>query len=192
MNLRNSYQSAMPSGFLPIACGCCLAWLFWTGTALRAADEVAVHKSAATKKLMVPPPPPEIPLINGQGEEGLFSTLGMPLEYMSKSDLENLKKRLEGQAERLKRRVDDRDQSLKEQKDRVASFEDLFKEGVVSKRELDRAHKDLSELEDHGADLQAHLEDTQTDIDRVRKRLAVLEKKAAPKTAAKAAVGKRR
>lgn len=121
--------------------------------------------------------------MGAHGEESLYSTMGMPLEYMSRTDLEAMEKRLETQEEHLKRRAADREQSLKEQQDRVASFEELYKEGVVSRKELERAHRDLSDLQDHGSELQTRAEDTQSDIERVKKQLAVLDKKAAVKAA---------
>lgn len=128
---------------------------------------------------MVPPPPPEIPLI-GSGDEHIISTLGVPLDYMSKADLLNLQTRLQQSVTKLQRQVDDRNESMTSTRERATQFEQLFREGVVSKRELERARKEFAEMEDGGAELDIRLQDAKTDLQRVNKQLEVVAKKSPP------------
>lgn len=151
-----------------------------------AADKTVHEKTASThektasvrpKKMMVPPPPPEIPILGGSADERLLSTLGVPLDYMSKTDLQNMQTRLQTSLNKLQKEVDERNQGLTEKRNRATQFEDLYKEGVVSKRELEGAKKDLADSEDQGTDLDLRLKDVQTDLTRVEKQIALVQKR---------------
>jgi hypothetical protein len=141
----------------------------------------------APKKMMVPPPPPDIPLMTGSSDEHLLSTLGVPLDYLHKNDLLKMQTRLQASETKLQKEVNDRHQTLKEKRERATQFEDLYKEGVVSKHELEVARRELSEMEESGPDLDSRLKDVQSDLARVNKQLEAAQKKADKAAATKTA-----
>jgi hypothetical protein len=127
------------------------------------------------KKLMVPPPPPETAFI-GVGSDGrLLSTLGVPLDYMSKTDLLTMQDRLKTNEAQLSKEANERADTLKQKRERAEQFEDLFKEGVVSKRELESARKELAELNEKGPEVDLRLKDIRVDLERVKKQIAIVD-----------------
>jgi hypothetical protein len=146
------------------------------------AKKPAAAPAPVRQKMMVPPPPPHIPMVRtGEGIE--FSTIGVPLDLMGTADLQNMKKRLEQSLETLSKRAEERDINLKEARERVEQFDQLFVEGVVSKRDVRNAKKDLAEIEGKDADIDQRLSDVKSDLARVEKRLKALSPKVAPKSA---------
>jgi hypothetical protein len=153
------------------------------GKAAPAGANGGPQKSLAARtqhKIMVPPPPPEIPLVGGEGER-LFSTLGVPLQYLSRSDLANMESRLVANRDKLEKEKSDREHELQEKQTRADKFEELYKEGVVSRRELENAKKELCELKDKSPDLEQRLQDVEDDLSRVRKQMASIDKRNNPK-----------
>jgi hypothetical protein len=151
-----------------------------------AAAKATAEKSP--KKLLVPPPPPETALLGGAGDGRLLSTLGVPLDYMSKTDLLSMQERLKTNEAQLSKEADDRADTLKQKRERAAQFEELFKEGVVSKRELENARKELAELNEKGPEVDLRLKDIRVDLERVKKQIAIVEahaEKPKPKRKAK-------
>lgn len=70
--------------------------------------------------------------------------MGIPVELMSRKDLEDRSKDLSERAAGLKADLEDRERQVEEKKERAVLFETLFKEGVVSRRELENAGKEAS------------------------------------------------
>jgi hypothetical protein len=131
-----------------------------------------------TKRLMVPPPPPEIPLVSGDGH--VLSTLGVPLDYMSKTDLVVMQNRLQSDETKLSKEADGRANTLKQKKERAEQFEELFKDGVVSKRELENAKKEYAELNEKGPELDLQLNDVRVNLERVKKQIALIDSRQTP------------
>lgn len=109
-----------------------------------------------------------------------FSTGGMPLDLMSATDLQRVKGRLEQSLSQLSKKAEERNIELTEARNRVQQFESLFTEGVVSKRDLSNARKELSNLEGTDSDLDQRIADIKSDMARVDKRLKTLEAKKSP------------
>lgn len=137
--------------------------------------------TAPSRRMMVPPPPPHIPLIGTQMEQKTFSTLGVPLDYLSKSDLDKMKVRLESSVAKLKLEKEEHDKIKKEKFDRLMQFETLHKEGVVSRRELETAKRELKTMQVEDDDIGLRLDDAETDLSRVNQQLKLLEKRAPKK-----------
>ena len=147
-----------------------------SATCKPAHNDVAVAKSkhGPSRKMMVPPPPPEMPFVGRT--EGQSLTAGIPLDYMSKADLERLKVRLETQVAKLNKEKTDHDTGLKEKKERRDQFESLYKEGVVSRRELESARRELDDEQQIGSDFGDRFKDASIDLQRVKKQLSSMEK----------------
>jgi hypothetical protein len=142
----------------------------------------APAKSAqkARPKIMVPPPPPEIPLVTGRDGALAFSTYGVPIDLMQAKDLEKLKSRLQQRLEILTKKADERTADISDGKQRVVQFEQLFTEGVVSKKDLRNAKRDLETLENTDPDIDQQVSDVKSDLARVEKRLKTLTAKKGP------------
>ena len=146
--------------------------------AAKSKDAVAVkHKSVTTPshRMLVPPPPPEMPFVGADERQSL--TAGMPLDYLSKSDLERMKMRLETQVSKLNKEKSDHEFGLKDKQERLEQFESLYKEGVVSRRELESARREFADEQLTGSDLGDRFKDATLDLDRVKKQLSSLEKR---------------
>lgn len=130
---------------------------------------------APGRKVMVPPPPPDIPLI-GRSAGMEFSTIGVPLDFMAKPDLERMKTRLEQSLTQLTSRAEERRTTIADLKARLTQFESLYTEGVVSKKDLKGVRKELAEAQETDVDVDQRLSDVKSDLARVCKRLKALDK----------------
>jgi hypothetical protein len=97
-----------------------------------------VHKQAPVQRGLIPPPPPSVPI------GGSFLFMGSPT-FMTPNDLKKHRADLCQQLAEMKRTVEDTDKRITERKDRAKLFEGLYKEGVVSKRELETAQDSVNQ-----------------------------------------------
>ena len=109
--------------------------------------------------------------------------MGMPLDLMSAADLQRVRTRLQQSLDQLTKKATERNTTIAEAKTRVEQFEQLYTEGVVSKKDLKVAHKELDEATDTDADIDQRLADVKSDLARVDKRLKTLASKKTPPTA---------
>jgi chromosome segregation ATPase len=110
-----------------------------------------------------------------------FSTIGVPLDFMAKPDLERMKTRLEQSLSQLTKQSEERRATIAEFQERLAQFESLYTEGVVSKKDLAGVKKELAEAQRTDVDVDQRLADVKSDLARVDKRLKALDKPAASK-----------
>lgn len=146
-----------------------------TGTNAQLAPQAkptAKAKPPVRVKMMVPPPPPNVPTISAlmQSHESLLN--GVILDYLSKADLERLRTRLQDSLSKEKKSLSEHEASMEEKKRRATQFESLFKEGVVSRKELEAARKDFSEVDTKDKELSLRVSEVQDDLTRVEKQLA--------------------
>jgi hypothetical protein len=132
------------------------------------------HTEIKRGRIMIPPPPPEIPLLSPESLHDSFSS-GLPVEYLSKPDLERMQAKIENELDRLQKSHDEKKQDYDEQKQKVDSFDALYKEGVVSRKEITTARRDLEEAERQLSSQDSTLKDLAYDLDKVKKQLAVLK-----------------
>lgn len=138
-------------------------------------------RRSVDSRIMVPPPPPEITNFQSIQEPGhSLSTAGVVLDLLSKADLERMKSRVETTLTKVKVDKEEHDRSSKEKTDRVGQFEQLYKEGVVSRRELETARRELRDVEMSTKEISERLADAQTDISRIDSALEHLKKSAKP------------
>ena len=110
-----------------------------------------------------------------------MSSGGIILDYLTKPDLERMKARLEITLSKAQAERDEESRILKEKTDRASEFENLYKEGVVSRRELETAHHELLELRKSSSDVNDQVTDTQADLARVTQQLTRLNKQSSNK-----------
>ncbi len=133
------------------------------------------RKPRSQRNTLIPPPPPTMPTylnVPTSGFEGGFSVQLMSLDDL-KFQLKNVEKRLAAANE------DEQDQIrvAKEKGERATRFDELYEEGVVSRRELEQSHEDAERAK---RDLeQAHIkvEENSRLIAQVKERISALEPK---------------
>lgn len=139
-------------------------------------------KSSITHKqqsLLVPPPPPSVPTLNDLGMPGMGNTMvfmGENVDYMPASELRDLKDKTVSEIERSRRSVEELSSSASEKQQRADSFDQLYAEGVVSRKELETSkHESEKTTQDlkEGKQMLSLLEQK---LARIEKRLAELLK----------------
>lgn len=126
---------------------------------------VKAHQAPA----LVPPPPPDTPtmMIPSFGDE---STSLMPMEYMSPQLLKKRKEDLVAQLSDAKSELKQKQDDVDNVKQRAEQFKTLFEEGVISKRELEAAQKDASEIDSSVNRARFRVSELQTLLDGVNGR----------------------
>lgn len=94
------------------------------------------------KRQLVPPPPPTVPLSNS-----MTFLSGAPLELLSQSDLKAKRDALTTEMAAAQEKLKDKELIFAEKKERLDLFASLYKEGVVSRRELEGIGKEVSQAE---------------------------------------------
>ncbi|HEY9867852.1 MAG TPA: hypothetical protein V6D08_01485 [Candidatus Obscuribacterales bacterium] len=129
--------------------------------------------------VLVPPPPPAIPA-GGQ----LTFLSGTPVEFLSESDLKRHKEQLDLNLSRARQQADEQERLLKEKVQRAELFASLYKEGVVSRRELENSQREVGRSEGDLTDARLKVTDLERDMQRIDERLKQLASgKAAQKQA---------
>ena len=93
------------------------------------------------------------------------------VDFMSVNELKKKQKEIEQELSDARLEFKRSQESANEKKAKLVQFEELFKEGVISKSELEAAHK-----ESDGSDLpirtaKSHVDDLQSTLDCILKRL---------------------
>jgi hypothetical protein len=125
----------------------------------------------------VPPPPPSVPTMLGSGGDfGIYG--GMPIELLSKDALKDRVKEISIQYKDACRELEDHTNQKNEKIQRAQEFEGLYKEGVVSRRELESSQKEAAEVNSDIDRLQFKVNELKGLLDRINKRLtpAVVKK----------------
>lgn len=119
--------------------------------------------------MLVPPPPPAIP---SSGQLTFLS--GTPVEFLSESDLKRHKEQLDVNLSRARRQACEQERLLKEKVQRAELFASLYKEGVVSRRELENSQKEVGRSEGDLTDARLKVTDLERDMQRIDERLKQL------------------
>ncbi len=145
----------------------------------------SVRKATRPASLLVPPPPPDTPtMIPNFGALNDSNGL-MPMEYMSPELLKKRKEDLVAQLADAKSEAKKRQDEAQSIKEKGEQFKTLFDEGVISKRELDAAQKDASDVDSSINRAKLRVSELQTLLDGVSGRINQINKreaKATPKT----------
>ncbi len=145
------------------------------------ADGKAAKKAARTGRgaSMVPPPPPNTPtMLSDPAMMAMGSGLyGMQVEYMSKEALKDRIKEVSIQYKDASVQLAAKKSSQAELQDRAKNFEQLYAEGVVSRRELETTQKDANGSNDDIARLENNCRELKSLLERMNKRLAAVTPK---------------
>jgi hypothetical protein len=114
-------------------------------TAGRDKKTVARGKAQIRGPHFVPPPPPSTPTMMGDSSDFAFYS-GMPIEMLSKEALKDRAKEISIQYKDACRELEDHSRQKDEKIQRAQEFEGLYKEGVVSRRELEESQKEAAEV----------------------------------------------
>ncbi len=129
---------------------------------------------------LIPPPPPIVPI--GMDVLGMYA---QPIDYLSIKDLEGRKKELTSRFNELDSTVSDAQRQIRERKERAELFESLYKEGVVSRKELEVARREAEEIERDVKFKLDEFESVKISMKAVNNRLAALKKMEARMNAGK-------
>jgi len=142
------------------------------------AKGTSTKKSAPARKRVasgeahfVPPPPPVTPTMMGDGSEYAFFS-GLPVEMMSKEALKDRVKEISIQYKDACRELEDHTTAKQEKIQRAQDFAGLYKEGVVSRRELETSQREASEVNSDIDRLTFKVKELKGLLDRINKRLA--------------------
>ncbi len=115
----------------------------------KGSEKVVQQHSSAPRLGLVPPPPPDTPTMFAG--DGFPPGFGM-VDYNNPAVLAGRRKDIASQLASAKKMLIDKEQRSKELKEKAVQFEQLFSEGVISRRELESAQKDsasaITELAD--------------------------------------------
>ena len=126
--------------------------------------------------MLVPPPPPTIP-----ASTMLTFMSPLPLEMLSESDLKKQRQETAGEIQRARDSERREEEGFRERKGRSELFVSLYKEGVVSRRELEVAQRDASKSEIDLTDARLKVTDLERDMKKIETRLQDLSKQNALK-----------
>jgi hypothetical protein len=125
---------------------------------------------------MVPPPPPNTPsMLSDPSMLGMgYGAYGMQVEYMSREALKDRVKELSIQVKDASAEFENRKRLKTEREARAKSFEQLYTEGVVSRRELENSQREATDSTDEMQRLEHKFNELSSLLERVNKRLAAL------------------
>lgn len=149
--------------------------------------KAAVTKATTTKRRvaterLVPPPPPSIP--------GVLATPHMVpgfevIEFVSHDELIELCQRTTTDWERASKKLEQTKKQSEEKKKRAHSFETLYSEGVVSRRELESAQHEASSMDDDVSEQEQRVTDLDIKLKRINSKLKTFPAKKKTETAKK-------
>lgn len=128
---------------------------------------------------MVPPPPPVVPTFSvGAGMAPSVVLGGELIEYMSSSDLKDLHTKTERDLSKAKTRLKEETESIADKQKRALSFQALYAEGVVSRKELELCKKEAENAGSDLEDVKLLVAELEQKFSRIEKRLKELKAKA--------------
>lgn len=98
------------------------------------------------------------------------------IEFVSKGELCDLKERTTGELERAQKKLTLAKHQAGEKKKRAVSFETLYSEGVVSRRELEAAQHEALTTDDDLSEQEHRVDDLKAKLTRIEARLKSLAK----------------
>lgn len=142
----------------------------------RHSNQTTPQPDKKTKKssplALVPPPPPTTPSILAGPDElaGAYGPM-MPIDFMSTADLKKRQKDLESELADSQKELKDKEDSHDSVKEKATQFQELYKEGVISRRELETAQKEADTFDPAINRLKRHAEDLQLTLGQIKNKL---------------------
>lgn len=100
------------------------------------------------------------------------------IEYLPAADLKELKEKTGKEIAQLRRAIEELIVSASEKKQRADSFDELFAEGVVSKRELEQSKIDNDKASQDLSESKQNLKALENKFARIERRLSEISKAA--------------
>lgn len=116
----------------------------------------ANHANANKELILVPPPPPtQSTLLDWSGIGGIPDSIS----YLNADELRIKLEHIRKQINNAKLQVNDNELQFNESKDKVERFNSLYTEGVISRKELESAKKEVADRENLADDARNNLAD---------------------------------
>jgi hypothetical protein len=131
----------------------------------------------------IPPPPPVQPSILMDGGMGAPGIMPFTVDYMNKDELLQKQKDLELQLSDAKGQLKDSEEAGSEKKTRAERFDPLYKEGVVSRHELEAAQKEAADVDKEVERAKNRVIDLQNQSASVERKLKEIAKRTLPVSA---------
>jgi vacuolar-type H+-ATPase subunit I/STV1 len=149
-----------------------------TKTASLKKEESKVHEHNESRRNgLVPPPPPETPaLLSAPAFGNVYLQQFLPVEETSPDTLKQREKDLNTHLQNAKVELKDKQKALSDKSDRIKQFDELFQEGVISRRELESSKEELKQSQSDIDTAKSMVSDIQYALARVGDRLKALSK----------------
>ena len=142
--------------------------------------------TAQRKSSFVPPPPPTVPTLSQIGVPGAnIIFIGENVELLPLADVKDLQTKTEADLSKARRSLDEEITVAAEKKQRADSFDQLYAEGVVSRRELESSKTENEKATQDLADAKSLVYNLEQKYARIEKRLAEIDKAKKANPAAK-------
>lgn len=140
--------------------------------------------SAPKASVLIPPPPPVVPTLSSEGlisgQAGLLF-VGEGIEFMPASELAIIKAKTMQEEQKLKRVLDELTTQTAEKSQRASTFESLYSQGVVSRKELEACKKESLQCKQEMEETKQALLLVESKSKRIEKRQQELDAKQKPK-----------
>jgi hypothetical protein len=134
------------------------------------------RSSSISRSSFVPPPPPVVPTLTGPGMVPTVVLGGELIEYMSGPDLKELQSKTSRDLSKARNNLTAQNELLAEKQKRALSFDSLYAEGVVSRRELQNCKKEAADAESELEDAKLLVQELERKNDRIEARVKALSK----------------
>lgn len=125
----------------------------------------------------MPPPPPTVPTLSQMGTAGAnIIFMGENVELMPLADLKDLQTKTQTELAKARRSLEEEITVASEKKQRADSFDQLYAEGVVSRRELETSKTENEKATEDLQDAKSLVYNLEQKYSRIEKRLAELDK----------------
>jgi len=125
---------------------------------------------------LVPPPPPDTPSLMSSPYGSMIMGGMMPIEMMNTDALKQRQTQLAKQLQNAKLDLKDREKSQGDMTERSKQFDELFQEGVISKRELENSKEELRRSAASIEEQKAKISDLQYSLQRIADKLKAVAK----------------
>lgn len=131
-----------------------------------------VTKSLPANSSLVPPPPPTTPSFMVDPSMISLYGLAMPIDSLSREALKDREKEISVQFKDASAELEAKKRKHNERQERAENFKELYKEGVVSRREMEAAETEASEFAGEVERLDSKTKELKNLLDRIKQRLS--------------------
>jgi hypothetical protein len=141
--------------------------------------EKAHHHNHVPQAALVPPPPPDTPTLLEMPEDGSIMSFAS-FQMMSIAGMKDKQKELTAQLADAQADLKEKQNDSDQVKQKATQFDQLYQEGVISKRELESARKDAQDTDNKINRAKLRVTSLQTALDSLNARLQSQAKRSSP------------